>query len=537
MLTPADLGFSPGKFPSFRSGQYETIERIAESDKRFTLVIAPVGAGKSATVVGSAIYMSARAAYLTVTKPLQSQLDNDFSSMGLVDIRGHSNYPCASVSYDDETGELADLECVARHSGRCHYADLCALCQSAALGTNTNYAHWIQIGQSDNPHRLGPFDLLICDEAHRAHDLVCERAGVKLYPRQVRDLLGLSLPTISWEQIDTWQQWAHEALDVARKKYVDKRMDKRQKALLTRLGVNLRRFVDDSKTGEWVVKKLERSERSGYHLIPLWGDKYAEPYLFRSVPRVLLVSATVDSSDRVHLGIPVGTYDTIEVDSTFPVVRRPFIYIPVHVPGSEKALRIDHRMTQRDRDTVVSVMDRFIEARLDRKGLIHPRSYENSYRIQAESAWGVGQNNSGADIILTHKKGESEPVIREYKEADPPSVLCSPVIGEGHDFAGDLARYQVLWKMPFLPKKTDPLVAARAKADPKWELSQMAKTIEQEYGRATRSELDWSETACFDGHFEWLRKEARFHKWFRLAWKTMKPNEIPRPIKYKGDRQ
>lgn len=531
MLTPLDLGF-PDKFSSFRAQQFETIERITESDKRFMLLIAPTGSGKSLIGAAAAVLSSSRVCYLTVTKSLQSQLDSDFSSTGLVDIRGHSNYSCASVSYDDETGELADLECAARHSGTCEYADLCAQCQFAPLGTNTNYAHWLQIGQSDNRLRLGAFDLLICDEAHRAHDLICERAGVKLYPRQIKSLLGLSLPTIGADLIETWKRWAHEALDVARKKYLDKRMDKKQKHVLTRLGLNLRRFVDDSESAEWVAKRQER-ESGGYHLIPVWGDRYAESYLFRSVPRVLLVSATVDDNDRKHLGIKDGDYDTIEVNSTFPVVRRPFIYIPVTMPGSSKAVRIDHRMTLRERETVVHTMDRFIEARLDRKGLIHPRSYENSYRIRDESIWGKGRDGSGADLILTHSRGQSEPMILQYKEADPPSILCSPVIGEGHDFAYDLARYQILWKMPFLPKKTDPLVAARAKSDPKWELSQMAKIIEQEYGRATRSETDWSESVTFDGHFEWLRKEARFHKWFRLAWKTMKPNDTPRPLRFK----
>lgn len=528
MLTPLDLGFSP-RYDKFRVNQLETIERIVESESRFTLLVAPPGAGKSLIGVATSILKTARVCYLTVTKSLQNQI-SEFEPMGLVDIRGHSNYPCASVSYDDETGELADLECAARHSGRCHYADLCAECQSAALGVNTNYAHWLQISQSDTPNRLGAFEILICDEAHRAHDLVCERAGVKVYPAHVRSLLGLSQPSAACDRIDTWKRWAREALEVARKKYAGK-MDRKQKILLTRLGVNLRRFVDDSDHVEWVPKRLDRG---GYHLIPVWGERYAEPYLFRSVPRVLLVSATVDDNDRKHLGIPDGSFDIIEVDSIFPVERRPFIYIPVHVPSRRNgSLRIDHRMTDTERMIAIGMIDRFIEARLDRKGLIHPRSYENSYRIQEESTWGVGADGTGAEIILTHERGKSEPVIHQYKDSDPPSILCSPVIGEGHDFAGDLARYQVLWKMPFLDKR-DPLVSARAKSDKKWELSMMVKIIEQEYGRPTRSETDWSESVTFDGHFEWLRKEARFHKWFRLAWKTMRANEVPKPIRFRG---
>ena len=81
-------------FPTFRAGQREALEQAREAfeaGKRFVVVEAPTGAGKSAIAV--ALAREARSAYvLTNQKILQDQYVNDFPDLALM--KGRSNYDC-----------------------------------------------------------------------------------------------------------------------------------------------------------------------------------------------------------------------------------------------------------------------------------------------------------------------------------------------------------------------------------------------------------------------------------------------------------
>lgn len=138
-LTPSSLGL-PSKFTSFRSevGQEDIILDLLTSTSRINVLQASPGSGKTVIALSHVLSLSARCGYLTKTKSLQSQVHRDFTSIGLVDIVGHSNYPCATVSYD-ETGELADLECESR--ANCFYRAKVEEVLDSHLGYSTNYAH------------------------------------------------------------------------------------------------------------------------------------------------------------------------------------------------------------------------------------------------------------------------------------------------------------------------------------------------------------------------------------------------------------
>ena len=83
-------------FDHCREGQEECISAILEgfdSGKRFAVLEAPTGSGKSAIGITIAQYFK-YTYYLTIQKVLQEQIARDFSSHDLTDLQGRSNYPC-----------------------------------------------------------------------------------------------------------------------------------------------------------------------------------------------------------------------------------------------------------------------------------------------------------------------------------------------------------------------------------------------------------------------------------------------------------
>ncbi len=279
---------------------------------------------------------------------------------------------------------------------------------------------------------------------------------------------------------------------------------------LTRLGKDLARLSKVQKSEEWVVERTSK----GVQLTPLWGRPYAEQYLFRGVKRIVLSSGTITRDDAIELGCNPSDIDMIEVDSAYSRKRRPFYYIPT-VP-------VDHRMSIGQKKFLVNRIDQFCEPRIGLyKGLIHSRSYDYQSDIMSMSEW--------AEFMMSHKRGDTERAVQEFFESQPPNVLVSPTITEGFDFFGDRARFQIIWKVPFVNRQ-DLLTDARCKSDNTYATRVISRTILQIALRIIRSADDWGETAIFDTHFGHFRRDGIFPNWFRSAWKECRV--LPEPLKF-----
>lgn len=517
-MLPSDLGL-PSKFTAYHDGQEDAVLSIASSPRRFQLLSAPTGAGKTCINISIAALRSARVLYLVSTKTLQDQVYRDMSAMGMIDIRGHSNYACAATSSDHDD-ELADFSCSAKRSGgECEYYAVV----EQALATDyvvTNYAHWVALARVDDAERLGHFDMIICDEAHLLHDILVSQLAITLTDRQIRQLLDAPLPSAAaMPNVSDWRAWAESSILTARARYADLRSllppgqpATREMLRLTRLGKDLSRFISESSRVEWVAEP--GSLRSEVVLTPVWGRTYAEQYLYRGIPTVILCSANLDRSDADYLGIPASAFDYHEMQSTFAVARRPIIFV-----NQTPKIRVDNSMSDGERRLLVKRFDDFIDQRLDRKGVIFPRSYKNADKI-----YELSRHRS---IMLTHGPHNAATVIRQFRDSSAPCILISPAIEEGHDFIGDIARYAIFYKVPFIYAKS-PLIAARVKSNRGYINHLASKSIMQSAGRIVRSMDDWGECVIFDDHWSWFRNRAPFAKWFRRAF--VETSKIPLPL-------
>ena len=99
-------------------------------------------------------------------------------------------------------------------------------------------------------------------------------------------------------------------------------------------------------------------------------------------------------------------------------------------------------------------------------------------------------------------------------------MFVSPSSERGLDLHGDLARFNIIPKVPF-PNTTDKVVSKRIYSSPfgrLWYRAVTAQTITQMSGRTTRGIHDWSKTYILDAKFDSVIEFTP--KWFRDAIKV-----------------
>ena len=104
-LTPQDLDL-PEKFEEFRRTQVEGVDFAlgrtpGQSFRRFTALGQPTGSGKSLGGMALGKITGQKFVILTATRNLETQLSDDFTESGLVNIRGRQNYECVGHSLEE----------------------------------------------------------------------------------------------------------------------------------------------------------------------------------------------------------------------------------------------------------------------------------------------------------------------------------------------------------------------------------------------------------------------------------------------------
>ena len=155
------------KFKEWRSGQYEVVQQIMNSKKRFFAAILPTGSGKSLIYMSIAKMMKGRCVILTSTKALQEQLRDDF---GCVVMKGRNEYKCLMTGYSCDNG-LCRCGVKCPKESECEYNKAFSAFLSADIAV-TNY-HFLMSNRV--VHRdIGDIDCLVMDEAHDIPDIVCD---------------------------------------------------------------------------------------------------------------------------------------------------------------------------------------------------------------------------------------------------------------------------------------------------------------------------------------------------------------------------
>lgn len=546
---PEALGIPGDLFPEWRPLQEEAILRAADSPKRFVVFAAPTGFGKSIVYMAASALANVPTAFLTSTKGLQDQLSKDFSPMGLVDMRGMNNYECLGVRPENQStalgfpikldvnrqgGRAAGCEEGPCHmgircklkAGGCLYYDQHTLAKSSDLVV-TNYTYWLSI-TNFSEEGLGERRMLVLDEAHDAPDTVSDFLTVTIEPYEVEHLMETRFLEAGAGS-DQWREWATfhkrrvdgglEVLKLDIKSAQDgggrvptahfRRM-KELKALSRKLSMLT------GMQATWVSEVVGgyHSSKGAMKFSPIWPAAYCEKYLFRGIPKVVMVSATLTPKTLECLGVPADQVDFKEWPSSFPVSRRPFIHVPT--------VQMNHRNEQlmETKRKMVNRVDQIVGPRQDRKGIIHSVSYARAQFIQRNSDW--------AHQMMVPDSSNTRATVQRFKVAPPGTVLVSPAVTTGYDFPYTQCEYQVIIKIPF-PDTRPEVMKARTHLDPEYYHYIAYQNLIQMVGRGMRAGDDRCETLILDDNARWfLFKYKKFApKWFMDS--VVMADYIPQP--------
>jgi len=268
----------------------------------------------------------------------------------------------------------------------------------------------------------------------------------------------------------------------------------------------LKVFFDNFRKNRWVYN-VESPRR--IYLAPLRVSGLFSTYFRGFASKFILMSATIgDSAEFVsELGLEEDQTSCIEVESDFDPAASPIVYIPV---GKMSMANIEQTLPK-----VAAAVDSILKTHKKEKGIIHSVTYRIAdyiYRNTTESSK-KRMLYSRAEVW----RKSNHDVYLDHCSTDEPTVLLSPSMHEGISLDGDLSRFQIIAKLPFLSLDNF-RTSVKARISGKWYLHKMAVNLMQASGRSTRSKDDYSITYVLDQSFKYFfrRMEYDVPDWFAL---------------------
>ena len=529
--------------PSFRGNQREALDAIRDAfaaDNDAVLVRAPTGSGKSLlarAVAGAARTPDeaepAEATGAYYTTPQVSQLDDVAADDLLSDlnvIRGKSNYTCI---LPDETTTPVDRAPCARESGydcsvkhRCpYYADR-AIASNRAIAAMT-LAYFMQTAGSEV---FGKRDVVVIDEAHGLSEWAEMYATVDLRPRTVPvwDDVGVPDVTGADDPLDRTARFAETLAGVCERAATDltaspeltaaeaARRDRLQD-LRSELNWFVSDYRDPTSTTTWVVDQPD-GEGTPLTIKPLDPGRYLHHTVWDRGNKFALLSATILDKEAFCRGVGLDPSNValVDVPHTFPLEHRPLYDV------TQGKMTYEHR--DETLPDVARLLVRLMAHHPDQKGLIHCHSYAIQERLAAQlEEFGVSAR------IRTHDRENRDRALEEWKATDAPDVFLSVKMEEALDLRGDLARWQVLCKAPYL--NTNDSRVARRLEDGQWGWYYRValRTVIQAAGRIVRAPDDHGATYLADSSLLDLFDRARHDMpgWFADAVDGMSRPALP----------
>ena len=489
MLSPLDLGLKPG---SWRPNQEEAIDETIDSDEDVVIIDAPTGSGKSVLALGIAQKTLQKTFVLTHTKSLQAQYMDEANGLART-IMGKANYRCSMWDVDrwqasklginrQTTVDIAPcasgFECPIKN--QCTYFVERRRAIASPISIH-NYAYWLPESTYVGGFRGAGY--IIADEGHLLDGIISDFESIDL-SLNVLNTLNLEIPD-NPERLKQWVSWAQDAETYCWDKEknieqpsIEKTRWRSRALLLSRLATlplddDLRRVV------EWDV-------RTGLRVRPVWPSGVRKTMLDRKGNKLVIMSGTILDPKFFSQIMNIPEYKYIKLPWTFPAGSRPIYYRPAAKVTRDNMVAAAPNLSR--------VVDYIIDAHGIEKGVIHSRSFDLGRDVY--------KHMKLQDRVIFHERGQdTRAVVERFKRDHTGKWLLSPSVSHGEDFAYDIARCQVILKMPY-PDLHDPVVRIRARQVPAWYYYKTAQDLVQEIGRVSRAMDDYGETWIIDSAFE-----------------------------------
>ena len=530
---------------SIRKEQKKILKAMQKSSARFLIVDAPTGVGKSSIAITYSRWYSdnfkppnddikSGSHILTIQKLLQNQYMEDFGPKkgkpkenAVRNLMSKSNYACEYVDGNCLDGQATREACRDKDANPCK-GDYCAYIKAKISHSNaqvalTNFDYFITDTQL-NPFSVIPKkQVLILDEAHETENKLMGFNSIDFNGRSVYAVCGIHMPK-KFESADEILVWCDEhylgALSSAIERQnnaVEILRNQGEEGKELKIAIDIQRsmnsrreaikmFMENYDSENYVMCTQDEKEAyPTYTIKPIFvkedGEKILFPY---GHDKVVLMSATILDPEQLceNLGIPLDQAEYIGVGCPFPKENREIHFMPI---GKMTYKEIDKTLPK-----IVDAVKDILEHYADKKGIIHT----SSYKITKAIVEGVNSPR-----IKSHTAENRMQVLHEHETTEEPSVLISPSMMEGVNLKGDLSRFQIITKIPYL-SLADEQVKARLNIDQRWYQWKTCMALIQSFGRSIRNASDYADTYVLDADFKNFHRRCKdiFPEWINIVW-------------------
>ena len=518
-------------FDAAREEQLETISEIVEAiNKGYKYIVLEAGTGTGKSAIAATLATMYDSAYiLTITKQLQQQYLDDFEDLGFKLVKGRNNFPCRSSIMDEscEYGQciVNDLKCPYKVS-RFNFSDKgeedsCYYGYQKVVGlyadvviTNYTYAYLDLNFDSDG---FGPRELMICDEAHNLEKQLMKELTLEFERKEFKEDYEMDLISaydqLSSKSPDEWCNFLDKLIEkdranetLFRNMYQDTenpsyKIKMNEYARKVERNLMFKDYIS-SNNDNWV---LDRDIKQTFRMYfkPITINRYSKNALFKFAKHCIFMSATILDYKAFarHLGINPNEIYAIRRKTPFDTRKNPIITYDIN-------MKHEHIKTNARR--AIPVINEILKMHKGEKGLIHTHTNKCARFIM---------NEIDSDRLISHLNEDRQAVLSKFEDSKDPLVLVSPSMDEGVDLPGDKCKFQIIFKIPYLPYITDKQVDERRKIDNSWYFYRTVVKLIQTYGRGMRSEDDDCVTYVLDNRIKALVEKNRdlFPNSFLLA--------------------
>ena len=495
------------KDKNWRAHQEEAIDFITKSDKKFKIIKARTGFGKSLVAMVSGA-MTGDLNYLVQSKFLQTQLVHDFPEMA--SIWGRNNYTCAK-----DHSRTCD-ECMATESNPCNSP--CEYKQAKAIALSSsyrcmNFSYFLAEIQYAGRFSGRPFTIV--DEADSLENTLLNNVTLEFTEKALYRLgieNGPKMKTAtSKDGLSSWSDFGRVAYDRAMSLHKDivkevENMDKRdEEAVLSKLrdakffihiAERCKIFLNNMDRG-WLYEEVERyGSRQGKTIFrPTWlSPELSNEFLFKHSQEWLLISATFLPMVVLckQLGLDIDEIDYKELPSTFPPEQSPVMVWPV--------ANVVTKELKKEVPKLIEGIKKILDRHKGQRGLLHTVSYKLCKEIM-----------DGVDSprLITHTPQNRQDIIDAFvsddKNLPKDAVLVSPSSERGLDLRDHLCDFVIVAKCPYLSimdKVTSARLFGSGDIGKLYYRAAAMVEIEQMCGRGMRSKSDSCASYLIDYQIE-----------------------------------
>ena len=432
---------------------------------------------------------------LTITKSLQDQYNTLFSDTHL--LKGKQNYIC---DVDENfMVDLAPCTFVPQLRDKCWNENRCSYfnARNTALTSRLsvlNYKMFLAL-----PPHVKRKNVIICDEASELEEELVKQFSAEVEYKKLEEY-NVDISKLITDNKEKACIWLYNLIQtilihveelgklLQQQPGLVSKKDRIKYAYFKNLHASLSSVIELWTKCEYIIDY--DSQRVCF--TPLHANVLTS-HIFGYAEKVVLLSATIIDHNHFAKSLGITEYAYVEAESEFDSKKSPIYISSTH--------KLNYKNLKNTLPKVCKQIEEIVEHHNNEKGVIHTHTQEIANFIHDK----LGTNER---FLFRNAFSTNEDILKKHKEAKQATILVSPSLAYGVDLKDELARFQIIVKLPFLPLYSK-RIKKLSQLDKNWYENKMLNSVVQAAGRATRSKNDHSITYILDGTFVDIIKRTK----------------------------